>query len=513
MKTNFFLIHVTAILAVCLVSCTSEKQKQKEADLAEGKILADKYCTTCHAEVTPDLLDKRTWVLNIMPQMGPRMGMMHFEAMKYKPINPILMPVVPALSEEQWGKIINYYYAFSPDSLPKQKFDRIPQEQCPIFEAQPFSAELSGNSVITFIKADEKHGDIYAGDAISNTMFRFGLNGKLKDSLHLESPATGMEIREEYLDITMVGILHPNNEDKGIIARYPLTEPLSSASHEVIIEKLFRPVYSISFDFNYDGREDYLACEYGNDIGRLVLYLKNDTAGYAPKLIEEIAGSIVAKMHDFNKDGFVDLMVLFAQGDERLVIYYNDGKGNFRQKSKVVARFPSVYGSMYFDLFDFNHDGDMDIIYVNGDNFDYSQILKPYHGIRILQNDRKNNFTEKYFFPVYGAGRVAIKDFDLDGDADIVVVSNFADMDKNPERGIIYLQNEHLYEYIPYSIPEAAQNQWNTMEVVDVDADGDMDVLVGAMNLNAVLASQGHTIGSNSDQNRTSLLLLKNLTR
>jgi hypothetical protein len=437
---------------------------------------------------------------------------MHFEAMKYKPINRILMPQAPAISQEEWGKIINYFYAYSPDSLPRQKFDRIPKTECSVFEAKPFSAELPGSTIITLIKADEKHGHIYAGDAINNTMFRFGLNGKLMDTLHLESPATGMEIRDEYIDITMVGILHPNNEDKGIIARYPRLENLSSASHEVLIEKLFRPVYSISHDFNYDGLEDYLACEYGNDIGRLVLYKKEVEVGYKPYIIEETAGSIVAKMHDFDKDGFADLMVLYAQGDERLVIYYNDGKGNFRQNAKVVARFPSVYGSMYFDLFDFNHDGDMDIIYVNGDNFDYSQILKPYHGIRILQNDRKNNFTEKYFFPVYGAGRVVIADFDLDRDPDIMVVSNFADMEKNPERGIIYLQNERLYEYTPYSFQEAAQNQWNTMELVDVDADGDMDVLVGAMNLNAVLANQGHAKNDNSAQKRTSLLLLENKT-
>jgi len=513
MKTYFFILLATLTIASSLSCCKSEKHKQQETELEEGKTLAKKYCTTCHAEVTPELLDKRTWVLNIMPQMGPRMGMMHFEAMKYKPINPILMPAVPAISQEQWTKIINYYYAYSPDSLPKQKFDYVPKENCAVFKAEPFTKDIPGNSIITMIKADKERGDIYAGDAITNTLFRFGLNGKLTDTLHLASPATAMEIRQDFFDITLVGILHPNNEDKGIIARYPRSEPMSSASHEVLIEKLFRPVYSIYYDFNYDGREDFLTCEYGNDIGRLMLYTKNDSTGYKPNLIEEIPGSIVARTHDFNKDGYADLIVLFAQGDERLVIYYNDGKGNFRQNAKVIARFPSVYGTMYFDLFDFNHDGDVDILYVNGDNFDYSQILKPYHGIRILQNDRKNNFTEKYFFPIYGAGRAVIRDFDMDGDADIVVVSNFADMQKNPERGIIYLQNERLYEYIPYSFPEAAQNQWNTMEVVDVDADGDLDIIVGAMNLNAVLANQGNATVNETSQKRTSLLLLKNQTR
>lgn len=49
-------------------------------------------------------------------------------------------------------------------------------------------------------------------------------------------------------------------------------------------------------------------------------------------------------------------------------------------------------------MHDFNGDGKLDIVYVNGDNFDYSRVLKPYHGIRILENDGKNNFHERYFF-------------------------------------------------------------------------------------------------------------------
>jgi hypothetical protein len=168
---------------------------------------------------------------------------------------------------------------------------------------------------------------------------------------------------------------------------------------------------------------------------------------------------------------------------------------------------------MYIDLKDFNGDGFMDIIYVNGDNFDYSQILKPYHGIRILENDGEDNFEEKYFYPIYGAGKSISNDFDLDGDLDILVSSNFADMEKNPERGVIYLKNEGNYSFTPFSFEEAAQNQWNTMATADFDGDGDMDVLVGAMNLENVLRSQNNNSGIEMDLRKTALLLFDNKTR
>ncbi len=89
-------------------------------------------------------------------------------------------------------------------------------------------------------------------------------------------------------------------------------------------------------------------------------------------------------------------MVLFAQADEGISIFYQEENG-FQEKR--VLRFPSIYGSNDFELLDFNGDGYKDIILSNGDNGDKSNVLKPYHGIRIFLNDGTYNFSEKYFFP------------------------------------------------------------------------------------------------------------------
>src|SRR5437762_160899 len=123
----------------------------------------------------------------------------------------------------------------------------------------------------------------------------------------------------------------------------------------------------------------------------------------------------------------------------------------------------------YFTMRDFNGDGKPDILYVNGDNFDYSRVLKPYHGIRILENDGHNDFTERYFFPIYGAAQAVVADFDKDGDLDIVTTSNFADSARHPERCIMYFENAGGYQFKPYAFTIARDNRWNVMTTADLN--------------------------------------------
>ena len=168
---------------------------------------------------------------------------------------------------------------------------------------------------------------------------------------------------------------------------------------------------------------------------------------------------------------------------------------------------------MYFSMHDFNNDGSMDILYVNGDNFDYSRVLKPYHGIRILENDGKNRFHERYFFPVYGAARAEVADFDKDGDLDILTTSNFADSERHPERGIMFFENTGLYEFHPYAFTIASDNQWNVMATGDLNKDGLLDVIIGAMDLKSVAKVQQRFTGQTVEPAKDPILFFENRMR
>jgi hypothetical protein len=284
------------------------------------------------------------------------------------------------------------------------------------------------------------------------------------------------------------GILDPNDLPRGSLVKYELAGD-SLRAPTIVLDSLFRPVFVRAFDFARRGRRDLIVCEYGNNRGRLALY-RSAGAGYTRQVLAATPGAIRFEIRDLTGDGAPDLVVLFAQADERIVLYENDGNGNFPDTPKVLARFPPVYGSMYFAMHDFNGDGAPDIVYVNGDNFDYSRVLKPYHGLRILENDGRGNFRERFFFPIYGAARAEVADLDGDGDPDIIATSNFADFQKHPERGILFLRNDGHYRFAPYTFSVAAGNEWNLTDVADLNGDGRPDVIVGAMDLQNIGALQ-----------------------
>ncbi len=153
----------------------------------------------------------------------------------------------------------------------------------------------------------------------------------------------------------------------------------------------------------------------------MAVYENNGKSEYNKHVISTLPGSRRTLSRDFNDDGLIDILALFTQGDEQITLFINEG--NFRFKQKILLRFPSVYGSTYFDIVDFNKDGRFDILYTNGDNSDYSQILKPYHGIRIFLQESNGNFSESWFYPMHGASKAVAFDFDLDGDLDMYMLN------------------------------------------------------------------------------------------
>jgi hypothetical protein len=73
----------------------------------------------------------------------------------------------------------------------------------------------------------------------------------------------------------------------------------------------------------------------------------------------------------------------------------------------------------------------MDLLYTNGDNADYSNSLKRYHGIRLFQNDGNFKFRQVWFYPLYGATKAVARDFDGDGDLDVAGIAFYPDFSRN----------------------------------------------------------------------------------
>jgi hypothetical protein len=462
-----------------------------------GERLAHTYCGACHAFPDPALLDKKTWQTGVLPQMAPRLGIFEKTLYNERYQNPDMKVLNVTVPDDDWRKIVGYYVGNAPDSLPPQSFPTAPAVDSGPFAVGAFAPRLASSGIITLLKADSVHQRIFVGEGGTNLLRVFDWSRHLLASITLGSPPTDVIADRGRVRILESGILDPNDLPRGSVVEFDD----SLRTSRVLIDSLYRPVAITRV-----APDQYVICEFGNNVGRLALYTLEGTR-YRRQVLDASPGAIHVELHDLTGDGAPDIVALFAQGDERIVVFENDGKGNFAARQRILARFPPVYGSMFFTMRDMNGDGKLDIVYVNGDNFDYSRILKPYHGVRILENDGRNNFRERYFYPIYGAAQAVVGDFNGDGRPDIMATSNFADLQRHAERGITYLENGGGYRFRASAFAAAAGNQWNVMTLADLNGDGRPDVIVAAMNLATIARVQQRFTPNPAEPGRDALLL------
>lgn len=480
-------------MVIALAGCAKARRSQ-------GERLARTFCASCHAFPEAALLPKATWQSGVLPKMAPRLGVSTGSLYSQVSSSPYMTVLAQPLPREDWDKIVAYYMETAPDSLPYQVLPAEPQRDPPFFQTGAFVPHLQSSAIVTLLKTDSIQHRIFVGEAGTNLLRIFDWQRRLLSTTKLASPPTDVIVEDKRMLVLESGILDPNDEPRGSLIELP--------SGKVLIDSLFRPVFVRQVDFDRDGRPEFLICEYGDNRGRLALY-REEGGTYVRRVLAATPGAIRFEIHDLTGDGHPDIVALFAQGDERIVLFENDGTGSF-PRQRVLARFPPVYGSMHFVMYDFTGDGKLDILYVNGDNFDFSRVLKPYHGVHILENDGQNNFQEGYVYPLYGAAQAVVADFDHDGDPDILAVSNFADLPRHPERGITYLENVGRYQFTPYVFSIAATNQWNVMALADLNRDGRVDALIGAMSLANIAAGQRQFSGQGPELGKDPVLLFEN---
>jgi FG-GAP-like repeat len=473
-KTIAIIFLVFFVLVTAFFSCSNAEDKA----LKEGKQLARVYCASCHAFPDPSLLDKKTWAENVLPMMGQFMNVdIYFQP--YNNSGPAgdvnVKRVTPdsLFPYSKWKNIVEWYVKNAPEKpLPRKEELAVIQTTLKNFTAHPVY-DVVGFPLTTFVRYDTAMKEILFGDGIANKVFALSKDYKAKEIFDVYSGVTDLNKRDgNYQAITM-GILKPSDQKLG-----RLSKVFFKKKPETIIDSLQRPVQAKYADLNADGKEDIIISEFGFRTGALSWFEnKGQDNGYEKHVLRALPGAIEIRINDFNKDGRPDIAALMAQGDEAIFFYYNEGNGKFREERMV--QFPPSYGSSFFDIVDINKDGFLDIITNNGDNGDYSVILKAYHGIRIFLNDGKNKFIEKIFLPVFGAQKVLAKDFDNDGDIDLASIAFFPDYIDHADESFIYWENKGDLNFNRSTFSTVTDGRWMTMDANDIDGDGDIDIVLG----------------------------------
>lgn len=482
MKQSLLLIFLSLLLWQCQ-NKHNTTETQTGTGVLEGETLAKQYCASCHLFPTPDQLDKATWTSQTLPNMAARLGLRvgnydpfeGVEAVELPELKAMkVYPELPLIKEDEWQKIVAYYQQLAPEKLPAQK------RNTPIGnEASPFLPEqikFGKKEVpqVTLLEFDPEEKTLFIGDNIQLYAFDQGL--KTVGSWQLTSPSSDIAITPDGIMVLSIGEFNPSEKKEGVF--FPLTLTNGQPAENYVVTDLQRPVHFTIGDLNEDDQDDLVISSFGNHQGQLAWYDRYDQNKVS--VLSSLPGARKAEIVDLNRDGKNDIVALFAQAWEKLVVYYNKGDSQFEETTLISL--PSVHGSSYFELIDFNQDGHPDILMTNGDNWDYSNVPKPYHGVRIYLNDGKNQFSESYFFPLYGCNEARAIDFDQDGDLDIAAIAFYSD---ELTQGFVYLENDGEMNFKAHFVNETACGKWLTMDVGDFNNDGYQDIFLGSYFHNA----------------------------
>ncbi len=236
-------------------------------------------------------------------------------------------------------------------------------------------------------------------------------------------------------------------------------------------------------DANGDGLEDFVLLGARDDPDKLFIQADSGSFKQKPSLglmqsrhFESTCGT----WFDFDLDGDQDL-ILGAGGNEYqrggdvfvLRYYENDGQANLTPKTGIA---PEIVGNFScIKAKDYDGDGDVDLFFgarvVPGN---YGLLPHSY----LMRNDQ-GAWTDVSPEKLAGFGMVTDAtwtDIDGDSDSDLVVVGDWSDIQ-------IFKNNDGTMGYLT-PIPNSS-GWWNTIEAADLDGDGDDDLIAGNWGLNS----------------------------
>ena len=382
-------------------------------------------CSKCHIVPQPQYLPRGMWRLRIQ-EMAQRslMG----------------TGVTPGEESVLWqmdtAQFVRYFEARSPVTLPlpepwpaadsSLRFSHqlmnppAAENRVPVV-ANTRLLDLDGDGKLEVVACDMGHGIVYLGDPVKKPE-------ELREIARIPNPDHAAMVdldkdgRQDLL-VADLGDFMPGDHEKGSLVWLRQTAPLQFEKI-TLVDKVARTADVEAADFNGDGKLDLVMAAFGwHTVGGIFVYENLTTDWKQPKFegypVDARPGGIHVIPVDLNGDGKMDFVALISQQFEHVLAFINRGAGKGFRAETIFRAVVPVWGSSGIDLADMDKDGDLDLLMSNGDSLD-DFTVRPFHGVRWFENTGEYPWTQHDIATMPGVHRAQAIDMDGDGDLDVV---------------------------------------------------------------------------------------------
>ncbi len=283
--------------------------------------------------------------------------------------------------------------------------------------------------------------------------------------------------------VASMGQITPNNDRIGAVVVLENLDNVHFQRH-VLVDHVARvtDVRAADLAGHKDGRLDLIVGQFGYAQGE-TRWMENKGAWqFESHVVNTQSGCIHTPVADFDGDGLPDFAALISQEWEEVHWFHNLGHGQF-QDSIAWGSTNEDYGSSGLAVADVDRDGKPDLIYTNGDGFDYAlQASRPWHGIQWLQNLGGGNFKFHRIGDMPGAYSPCAADLNGDGYVDLVTVSCFADWSDPEAVSLMAWMNDGKQNFTPVVLAHRPI-QLITAAVGDLDGNGVPVIVTGGFHV------------------------------
>jgi hypothetical protein len=281
--------------------------------------------------------------------------------------------------------------------------------------------------------------------------------------------------------VAKMGAILPNNDKIGGVIVLE-NDGQQEFTTRILLDGVARVTDIEPGDFDGDGDIDLAVGQFGYDDGEIRWMENLGNWVFASHGLLTLSGTIHTPVGDLDGDGDLDIAAVVSQEWEEIYVFENDGTGTF-DRHLVYGATNDDFGSSGISLVDLDLDGDLDVLYSNGDAFDYIPPgPRPWHGVQWLENDGALGFTYHRIGDLSGAYFANAVDGDLEGDLDVFVVSAFNDWESPAAASLAWFENDGRMGFTRRTLATEPTHLL-ALASADIDNDGYVDLVTGAMHV------------------------------